>query len=210
MTAARENSKRRRRPSRQPRTRLLIVCGATRTEPTYLSGLRQAARNPAVAVKVATHPRDPKSVVNYARKLRDQAPEDFDQIWCVLDVDEFEFEIALSTARQEQIALAISNPCFEFWLLLHHLDMTAPLSSPGAALRHLKGSVPGYGKTDLRFNDFAKWVPDAVRRAKALPGSNEILGPNPSTGMWRLAELMTEADQRSVPDRNHKTRRRTS
>jgi hypothetical protein len=168
------------------------VCGATRTEPIYISGLRQSVRNPAVVVKVATHPRDPKAVVKYAQKLREQAADDLDQVWCVLDVDKFEFDDALSIAAREQIALAISNLCFEFWLLLHHLDVTAALTSAAAATRRLKDVVPGYDKTDLRFDDFAKWVPDAVRRARALPGSAEIFGPNPSTGMWRLAELITE------------------
>lgn len=126
--------------------------------------------------------------------MRDQAVGDFDQVWCVLDVDEFEFEDALSIALRERIALAISNPCFEFWLLLHHLDVTAPVSGATGATRQLKGAVPGYDKTDLQFDDFAKWVPDAVRRAQALPGSSEVLGPNPSTGMWRLAELIIEPD----------------
>jgi len=193
MTAKQRNSSRRRRASREPHTRLLIVCGAKSTEPAYLSGLRQAARNPAVAIKVVIHARDPKSVVKYAQKLRDQSPDDVDQVWCVLDVDEFEFREAISIAHKARINLAISNPCFEIWLLLHLLDATAPISGATGALRALKGVAPAYDKTKLRFDDFAKGVPDAIRRAQALPGSTEILGPNPSTGMWRLAGLIVES-----------------
>jgi hypothetical protein len=150
-------------------------------------------------------PPRPESRHQVCREIRAQNTEDFDQVWCVLDVDEFDFKDALPIARRERIALAISNPCFELWLLLHHVDATASISGAAATLKHLKAVVPGYDKTDLRFDDFAKWVSDAIRRAKALPGSDQQLGPNPSTGMWRLVELMTTGD--SLPDQSGKSHR---
>jgi hypothetical protein len=194
MTPRRVNSTGRRRPSREPRSQLLVVCGAKRTEPAYLTGLRQAARNPAVAVKVRAHPRDPDSVIDYAMKCRELMSDDFDQVWCVLDVDQFNYSRALKTANQVGINLAISNPCFEAWLLMHHVDLTVPLQDAGAALELLKQVIPGYDKTDLNFSDFAAQVPSAIERAKLLSSDISSLGDNPSSGMWCLAELITTPD----------------
>jgi hypothetical protein len=189
MMAKRENSPRRRPPTRQPRTRLLVVCGARRTEPLYLAGLCRTTRNSSTVVKVVTHPRDPLSVVTYAAKKRDQAKDDYGQIWCVLDVDEFDFTQALVRAERERINLAVSNPCFELWLILHHFDVSTRLPDAKAALERLKAAVPGYDKTALRFEDFAVGIHDAVRRAREL-SSSKGKGPNPSTGMGRLVKLV--------------------
>ena len=188
----RENSSRRHRPSRDPRTRLLVVCGAVRTEPKYLAGLCRAVRNAATVVKVITCPRDPLSVVKYTIKRRDQARDDYDQVWCVLDVDDFDFAGALALAERERIRLAISNPCFEVWLLLHHVHVGTGFADARAVLEQLKEIVPGYDKTSLRFEDFAAGTADAVARARKLTDTETVKGPNPSTGMWRLVELITE------------------
>ena len=193
MSRRRVNSQGRRRPSREPRTQLLVVCGARRTEPAYLAGLRRETRNPAVAIKVLSHPRDPERVVRYAKKCQEKLGTDFDEIWCVLDVDQFEYGPALKIAAQEGINLAISNPCFEVWLLLHHIDLAMPLRDAGEAIELLKQFVPGYEKADLDFSDFAEQIPLAIERAKLMCAKESPLGDNPSSGMWRLVELITAA-----------------
>lgn len=129
-------------------------------------------------------------VVDYARKFRDRTGDDYDQVWCVLDVDDFDFGEALAAARRSDINLAISNPCFELWLLLHHAGVTAAMQGASESLLRLKRVVPEYDKADLRFADFAEGIPDAVRRARLLFNGDAPLGPNPSTGMWRLVSLI--------------------
>ena len=190
MNRRRVNTQSRRKPSREPRIRLLVVCGGRRTEPAYLYGLRHDNRNPAVIVKVATCPQDPYRVIEYAKKLRTQGGEDFDQVWCVLDVDQFDYTRALATAKRDNINLAISNPCFETWLLLHHVDLTASVRDAGAAVELLRQVIPGYDKAALDFSDFAGSVTLAVKRAKRLSSDESPLGGNPSSGMWRLAEII--------------------
>ncbi len=52
--------------------------------------------------------------------------DDFDEIWCVFVVDDHpQLTQALTEARQSDIGIAISNPCFELWLVLHAHDQTA-------------------------------------------------------------------------------------
>ena len=44
----------------------------------------------------------------------------FDEVWCVHDVDDHpRLDEARIMARDNDISLAVSNPCFELWLLLH-------------------------------------------------------------------------------------------
>lgn len=52
-----------------------------------------------------------------------------DERWMLLDTDHYidgshaaKFLQAIQDARQKGIGIALSNPCFDYWLLLHHLD----------------------------------------------------------------------------------------
>ena len=57
---------------------------------------------------------------------RRRADRDFDEIWCVFDTDAHEnLPHAIEEARQSGIAVAVSNPCFELWLVLHVREQTA-------------------------------------------------------------------------------------
>src|SRR4051812_16865874 len=100
-----ENSSRRRLPTRAPHTRLLIVCGAKCTEPTYLNGLRNRTRHPAITVKILVKDKDPRAAVRYAQEHVKASRDSFDQVWCVLDVDAFDYAEALKLASKYGIHL---------------------------------------------------------------------------------------------------------
>jgi hypothetical protein len=182
---SRESRLVRRPPRREARQRLLIVCGSERTEPQYLAGLRDFIENRAVDLRIVKHPRSPAQVVTYAAKI---TTADFDEVWCVVDVDEFDLASAAAKASRERIELAVSNPCFEVWLLLHHEDCRAAMADCHAVLVRLRKHLPAYDKTKLDFLDYVKNVADAVTRARALETSGTDHTRNPSTSMWRLVE----------------------
>ena len=48
----RERRPARRRASREPRKRLLVVCEGQRTEPDYIKGYKQHIRNPSVEIEL--------------------------------------------------------------------------------------------------------------------------------------------------------------
>jgi hypothetical protein len=195
MATRRENSTRRRAPFRQPRTRLLVVCGGERTEPDYLNGLVRARGNPAVVVTVIGKGCAPERLVNHALLRVERSPDDFDEVWCVVDVDEFVLERAERAAANAGVRLAVSNPCFELWLLLHHEDCRAAVDGAPEALRRLCRHLPGYSKTKLNFTDFAAGVDDAIERGRRLD-DGAIVGPNPSSGIWALVDtIVREAKQ---------------
>lgn len=195
---------RRRAPTRDPLPVILVVCEGEVTEPAYVEGFRLAHGATTVRVQVESPGGDPKALVERAAALRDKAELEarrardrnlrFDEVWCVFDVDRHQrLEEATREADRSGIRLAISNPCFELWLLLHFDDQTAHLT-PKQARDRLRGHLPGYAK-HLRFSDVADGCTDAVRRAKALDKRWEELGEtggNPSTGMHLLAERIRE------------------
>lgn len=185
----RENSTRRRPPTREPASHILIACGALQTENQYFDRLRQWRRNPAVKVTVLPKGRDPAGLVAYVRKWLHQQRKEFDEVWCVFDVDEFPgVADAVRLAAREGVFVAVSNPCFELWLLLHFERCTAHVPRYKSLVSKLEKHVGNYDKTELKFMQYQDGVDDAIRRARDLDPTGEAFQRNPSTGVWRLVE----------------------
>lgn len=180
----RENSQRRSKRTVPPRrNNVLVVSGGQKTESQYFSGLRLARRAP-ITVKYKVDA--PHNLVKYAAKLRDQYREEFQSVWCVVDVDNFDIAAAVKAADRARVNLAVSNPCFELWLLLHFADHRAHIADYRAARDLLDHHVPGYDKK-LDYAAFDPGVEQAVARAA-------LLGPdNPATGVGRLVHSVLHA-----------------
>ncbi len=184
-----ESSLRRKVNQRESRQRLLVVCGALVTESDYITGLKAFVKNPAVSVRIAKLPGAPGQVVDEALRRRDQASQEYDQVWCVLDVDQFpRVREALAAAGKHGIEVALSNPCFEIWLLLHFKEHHRPAASYDALKPVIDKAAPGgYSKTAMNFRHYQDNWMLAVDRAMKLAAPGEEAEVNPSTGMWRLA-----------------------
>lgn len=193
---------RRRGPSRQPKIRILVVCEGKKTEPLYLSQLQRHVRNPRVHVEPVGPAGVPVTVVQTAIELRKQAEEEarrqrdenllWDQVWAVFDMDDHpNVANARQLAMSHDIRLAVSNPCFELWALLHFVDQRAHIER--ARLRAiLQQHVPGYDK-ELPFAKVHTGYSEAVRRARELDDAAERAGRpgrNPTTGVHRLTEVI--------------------
>jgi hypothetical protein len=159
-----------------------------RTERAYLDGLLRAQRT-ALAVTVRFRPQDPASLVAYASRLSASRDVEADEVWCVLDVDEFDITAAAALADRHGIEVVVSNPCFELWLLLHHQDHAAHLTRCAEATGMLRKHIRTYVKGDIEFAHFAEGLPAAIKRAKALEA-----GGNPSSTVWRLVERLLEQE----------------
>ena len=195
---------RRRGPTRDPLPLILVVCEGKVTEPEYVEAFRIAQGANTVRVHVESPGGDPKALVERAIELRTEAEREarrardlnlrYDEVWCVFDVDEHQrLDEARGEAARGKIHLAVSNPCFELWLLLHFADQTAHLSGKQARDR-LRKHMPGYDKR-VRFDDVSAGYTDAVRRAQVLEVRHEASGSpgaNPSTGVHQLTERIRE------------------
>ena len=126
----------RRGPSRQPKIRILVVCEGKKTEPLYLKRFQHHVRNQRVHVEPLGPAGVPLTVVQTAIDLRHQAADEarrqrdenllWDQVWAVFDMDDHpNVADARQLAMTHDIRLAVSNPCFELWALLHFADQRA-------------------------------------------------------------------------------------
>jgi hypothetical protein len=128
-----------------------------------------------------------------ARKRAIDEEGEIDEFWCIFDVEWPKnhpgLKEAIEQARQNGIQLAVSNPCFEIWLILHFQGHGAWLDNDDA--RRLRRSLDGSSDKGL---DPAKYMPfaaDAARRAAELDKRhlhNNTIFPhnNPSSGMHDL------------------------
>lgn len=194
----------RRKPFLEPRPHVLVCCEGEVTEPSYFNGLKREAHNRLLHIEVRPGGPDPKTLVDFAVDLKKQAENSarrlqddnlrYDEIWCVFDVDaHFHIPDAKQKAKANKISLAISNPCFELWILLHFQDQRPHIERDRvqAACRE---HMPGYDK-EVPFNVVFPRYREAVGRAQALEHWQETrgcVGENPSTGIHRLTERIME------------------
>jgi hypothetical protein len=69
-----------------------------------------------------------------------------EEVWCVFDIDEHPLiPEAKDQARANGIEMAISNPCFELWALLHFQDQRAHIEQ-GKVQQSRRQRMPGYEK----------------------------------------------------------------
>jgi hypothetical protein len=108
---------------------------------------------------------------------------------------------AREMADKNGYRFAFSNPCFEYWYLLHYTDHTGYLEDCDAVIRQLrkKGRLLGYTKSDDLYLTLLPLQQEAIRRAEkrmqtVLKEYNTILRreTNPVTNIHELVEFLNE------------------
>ena len=126
--------------------------------------------------------------------------ERYRHIWCVFDVDEHPFlSEAQLQARDNNIDVAVPNPCFELWALLHFQDQRAAIGRADVKSL-LRRHMHGYDKrlpcdTLHPFTDAARQRAVDLDRWHATRGTS---GENPSTGVYRLVDIIRDKGDGSV------------
>lgn len=143
----------------------------------------------------------PLSLVDRARadireRKRRNAALEFDEIWVVFDIDKHpHVNQAREEARQSNVQTAISNPCFELWLLLHLEEHNRAIDRGAAQSRARK-----LGLIDKKSIALSAWpsldenYETARTRAIKLDQRHEGDGSprfsNPSSSVWRLVDKL--------------------
>ena len=198
---------------RKPQSRrktILIQCEGQETEPNYLDAL---CRSPAIrdrftitvkggTGKVAT------AIINAAIQERNRQRtrgESYDEVWCVLDVEDRSrqdnLNQAISAAQKEGFTLFLSNPCFEVWLIAHFERISRAFLDGKQAEAHLERTHwrPNFG-CDYNKNDPRVYERLSSRLDAAIANAEWVLekhhqqgsskDANSSTDVYRLINVL--------------------
>lgn len=166
---------------------------------------------------------NPRAVIDRLHDYkREYAQEEGDEFWFCIDTDHWirghhqrELSQVLQECRQSGYGIAISNPCFEVWLLLHFIEINNEL-----LLRMLgkdsNGSVDPQNLESLRCDSFvhelrsiagqynksrvsalkvtAAQVQSATQRAKVRDLENGDIPPTPGSRIYKLIESLRHRD----------------
>lgn len=182
---------------------LLVFTEGAVTEEIYL--VHQHRRNRLkVNIEINKFHGTPLSLVRAAMKAKKSNEKGqkrkgraHDEVWCVFDVDEHpNLDEAVAIAHAHGINVAISNPCFELWFLLHFEDQTAFIERDDAQ-RCAKAYTKSDGKSlsKVALEELETRYDDAKGRAQALAAKHvgddtPFPQNNPSSGVWKIVDAI--------------------
>ncbi len=198
-----------RKPSqREQRKRFLIVVEGAVTECSYFNAIRTSRKISTANIQVVPPgPTSPIEIVNRAVRLRDEQrrSDSYDEVWCVFDVEAKVTQPAreglaeaLRNADEKKIKVALSNPCFELWLLLHHEDCTAWIASDAVQRRCSELNIVTDKKIQdatgiLSRHDEAKPRAENQSQSHNRNGTTNPAQRNPETTVHRLVDALFDA-----------------
>jgi hypothetical protein len=162
-------------PHRRDARLIIIAAEGRETEKQYFAQFRDTRVQVKVLPTGADNHSSPQHVID---RLKDFCNEyqigDGDELWLMIDVDRWPPE-ALSQisakAIQRGYQLAISNPCFEVWLLCHFQDPPADALACKTIESELRNALGGsYNKSRLLVSHYAGRLDAAMQRAQRLSG----------------------------------------
>ncbi|CRL15229.1 hypothetical protein NIT7645_02277 [Phaeobacter italicus] len=207
-------ARKKRHPAAQKTLR--VFCEGAKTEPYYIRGYLSEFRasNRAAVVEIQpTRKNTPVQLVDEAIKLK-KSPRSLpnDEFWVVYDRESVakysrsKHSEAWQKAQKSGVNIALSNVCFEFWLLLHLKDTSASYSSYDDFYKNSSFSAEvqkicgkPYSKSSaVLFDNLKAGIADARARAQKVNAAGisaaEVSAMpfdiNPYTGMPSLLDAI--------------------
>jgi hypothetical protein len=185
--------------------RLFIVASDDTYAPKQYFGFFQI---PRVQVHIVPTGGGTSAARHVLERLLQFDHEEDDELWLLLDTDHYTsgahfpgFISAVTEARRRGVKVALSRPCFELWLLLHHVNEAeaVPLADASAATALLRSIVGQYNKSRLRAEHYpVATVPSACERAERLD-SGVGGGDNPDANTSRVYLLWKSIVAKALP-----------
>jgi hypothetical protein len=201
----------RRLATRLPKKRFILYCEGKNTEPGYFRALSQRFRDALITIEAIGDVGDPSRIAERAitratqlglvgnKRRPANSFEAADEVWAMFDRDEHEhFAGACARCTQKGIRIAISNPCFEVWLILHFSDFDRP-EHRREVQRVLRRFCPEYDpnrRKELNFQDALDNLSQAEERAELLVRRREAQGDplgSPCTTVHELTRRIQAA-----------------
>ncbi len=196
---------------------IVIACEDTHAVKQYFAKFR-TKRTQYKVLPTLDGKSSPRAVLERLNTYKaEYATEEGDELWICIDADHWirgghqaEFSQVLQDCHSKGYGIAISNPCFEVWLLMHFVEIDdAELcrilkrNSPEAVADDDKKSIRcdkiearlrtcagGYNKSNVaRLSLTAEQVLHAIARARAVDGTGDV--PEcPGTRVYLLVEKL--------------------
>jgi hypothetical protein len=199
-----------RRSGMRDATLFVIASEGAVTEPKYFNGLKDRWHNPRVHLEVLaqddpTHSSPEHVLKTLDRFSREYNLRDGDQLWLCLDRDSQSWKprtmaTVAKECQRKTYHLAVSNPCFEIWLLLHFEDVP---NSSAVRAQELAENKDGLLKSTVAKHCAAKrdyidhFLPQtgvAIARAEVLDSKPEERWPSQlGTRVHRLVKQLLPA-----------------
>ena len=182
---------------RRFRKQFFIATEGTKTEPEYFRVLRQA--HPAASLRYWGCGGSPAEVLALLkREISARGMDDTDEAWLVVDKNHWTDAqlrpLHVWAQSDPRYGLALSNPKFEYWLLLHFEDGNK-IASASDCDRRLRKHLPNYRRA-INPGDFTdEQIRQAVSRAKQRdqPPCKDWPRTPGSTTVYRLVERILNA-----------------
>lgn len=198
--------KKRFKNKRKPFKRILILCEGKYTEPDYFKSFKRDRELNLYAVDVQvvdTEKNTNKELVSEAVELKKEAERErnsYDHVWVVVDKDGYtKHPEAFDKAESNDINIAFSSICFEYWFLLHFEYTTRSYRKADELIRYLKDKyIRGYEKKETYYISLKPRCQEAIINAKKvqnyfqldLDRGMKIYKLNPYTNVNEVVELL--------------------
>jgi len=188
-----------RRPIGQRRYKRMFVIATegAMTEPIYFCMFNDGRKTIHVKQLKGGKKSAPRQVLaRMQRHLADEGLRASDEAWLVVDTDEWSTQdlnaLYLWSTGRANYGFAVSNPKFEYWLLLHFEDGNG-VSSTSQCTTRLASSLPSFEKACLETNKLRPGVQQAINRAKKRDNPPCTKWPlKTGTTVYKLVEKLVE------------------
>jgi len=164
--------------------RLFVIACEGKREKLYFEALVREALRVKIRVLAPTDEEDGKSAPNWVFQRAKAYVEEYglqedDQLWLVMDVDRWGEDnlrdIAKECQERKSWNIALSNPCFELWLILHISSVENVVANTCKELKaEIHQKIPGGYKAEVFIND----LETAIQRAQKLDKKPDFFLPD--------------------------------
>lgn len=197
---------------------IIIAAEGEFTEKIYFEALRKHTRNSRVHIKILErdeenrHNSSPEYVLGQLTQYKLENPiEQDDELWLVIDKDKWTAKsiraVAQRCAQDSSYHLALSNPCFELWLILHIIDASLESDEEKVKMlknrkekknadpylkRKLRALLGSYSESNYDADQLVVQIAEAITRAETLDKNKKARWPQGlGTHVYKLAKSIT-------------------
>ena len=178
--------------------RLFVIVAEGERKDAYFQWFHE--KNLRISIQVIPREENKSAPSHFLERLDKYIQEtgwrekDGDLVWFVLDVDRWERkeieDLRIHCEQNKSWHIAVSNPCFEVWIIFHLLEI---LEDNGEEPKDLKTMIPNIIRGGFNTDNICPLIETATQNARKADGNSMHHFPDRmKTKVYQLAEQMLE------------------